>query len=186
MVKLPRREYALGVVALALLGILLYRQAGRGLPLPLLGDDGRPAAPIEEVPRIGLDRLKRSGPPADAGRRDLFAYGQERSSPGVREAEAAAPPPPAVARTPPPAEVAAGASVGGDSGTPLNVKYVGSVESRQGVRVAILLTDKKEILVGQQGDVVANRLRIVKIGYESVDVQDVGTEHVRRIPFKGN
>jgi hypothetical protein len=33
---------------------------------------------------------------------------------------------------------------------------------------------------------VGNRLRIVKIGLESVDVQDVGGGTVRRIPLRGN
>jgi hypothetical protein len=66
------------------------------------------------------------------------------------------------------------------------VKYVGTLELKGGLRVAILMTDRKEILTGQAGETVANRLKIVKIGYESVDVQDVGSDRVRRIPFKGN
>ena len=33
---------------------------------------------------------------------------------------------------------------------------------------------------------VANRFRIVKIGLESVDIQEVGSDQVRRIPLKGN
>jgi len=69
---------------------------------------------------------------------------------------------------------------------PFGVKYVGSVE-RGGLRVAVLLSDdRKEILTGREGDVVANRLRIVRIGYESVEVQDVGSDRPRRIALKGN
>ena len=52
--------------------------------------------------------------------------------------------------------------------------------------MAILLTDRQEILTGRSGDVVANRLKIVSIGLESVDVQDVGASGVRRLPLKGN
>jgi hypothetical protein len=48
------------------------------------------------------------------------------------------------------------------------------------------MTDKKEILTGQAGEVVGNRLKIVKIGLESVDVQDIGGGGVRRIPLRGN
>ena len=48
------------------------------------------------------------------------------------------------------------------------------------------MTDRKEVLTGQVGEVVANRYRIVKIGLESVDVQEVGSDQVQRIPLKGN
>jgi hypothetical protein len=82
-------------------------------------------------------------------------------------------PPPVTVPTPPPL-------------APLNIKYIGSFEGKKGLKVAVLMTDRKEVLTGQVGEVVANRYRIVKIGLESVDVQDVGSEQVRRIPLKGN
>ena len=68
---------------------------------------------------------------------------------------------------------------------PLNIKYIGAVE-RRGVKVAMLMTDREEVLTGQVGEVVGNRVRIVKIGLESVDIQEVGSDQVRRIPLKGN
>jgi hypothetical protein len=67
----------------------------------------------------------------------------------------------------------------------MNVKYIGAMEQR-GMRVAVLMTDKQEVLLGQVGEVVANRFKIVKIGYESIDIQDLGSERTRRIAFKGN
>jgi hypothetical protein len=67
----------------------------------------------------------------------------------------------------------------------MNIKYIGAVE-RKGVKVAMLMTDRNEVLTGQAGEMVGNRFRIVKIGLESVDVQEVGSEQVRRIPLKGN
>jgi len=67
----------------------------------------------------------------------------------------------------------------------LNVKYIGAVEGKRGLKVAVLMTDRKEILTGQAGEVVANRIKIVRIGLESVDVQEVGSDQVRRIPLKG-
>jgi hypothetical protein len=82
-------------------------------------------------------------------------------------------PPPVTVPTPPPLP-------------PLNIKYIGAFEGKKGLKVAVLMTDRKEVLTGQVGEVVANRYRIVKIGLESVDVQDVGSEQVRRIPLKGN
>ncbi|MFN8096071.1 MAG: hypothetical protein U0599_28300 [Vicinamibacteria bacterium] len=53
------------------------------------------------------------------------------------------------------------------------------------MKVAILLTDRREVLTGQAGEVVANRYRIAKIGLESVDLEEVGTGQSRRIPLRG-
>ena len=69
---------------------------------------------------------------------------------------------------------------------PLKLKYIGSVESKAGVKVAVLLTDRREVLTGQAGQVVANRYRIARIGLESVDLEDVGSGQSRRVPLKGN
>ena len=68
---------------------------------------------------------------------------------------------------------------------PLNLRYIGSVENAQGVKVAVLVTDKREVLTGQAGEIVANRYRIARIGLESVDLEDVGTGQSRRIPLRG-
>ena len=132
-----------------------------------------------DLPRIALARLEASRPEAKVGRRDLFAFGTEVADPGEETQEeeplptlATAPPAP-VDPTPAPAPL-------------LNVKYIGSLESREGLKLAVLLTDRKEVLWGQVGDLVANRFQIVKIGLESVDIQEVGSERVRRIPLRGN
>jgi hypothetical protein len=68
----------------------------------------------------------------------------------------------------------------------MNLKFIGSVGNAEGVKVAVLVTERNEVLTGQRGDVVANRYRISNIGIESVDVEDVGTGQSRRIPLKGN
>ena len=68
----------------------------------------------------------------------------------------------------------------------MNVKYIGTVADKKGLKVAVLMTDRKEVLTGKAGDVVANRLKIVAIGLESVDVQDMGSDRVRRIPLRAN
>jgi hypothetical protein len=51
--------------------------------------------------------------------------------------------------------------------------------------VAVLLTDKNELLTGQVGEVVANRYRIGKIGFESIDLEDVTPGSTRRIALRG-
>ena len=69
---------------------------------------------------------------------------------------------------------------------PLSLKYIGSVENAKGVRVAVLLTDRNEVLTGQPGEVVANRYRIAKIGFESLDLEEIGSGQTRRLPLRGN
>jgi hypothetical protein len=129
-----------------------------------------------DLPRIALTRLDTPPPESPLGSRDIFDYGPPPTTqpppPPPTTAPAPTLAPVVTAPTPPPLP-------------PLNVKYVGAVEQR-GVKVAMFLTDTKEMLTGQAGEVVANRFRIVKIGLESVDIQEVGAEHVRRIPLRGN
>jgi len=181
MVRQRLRWLAPLVVVGALAAWLLQ---GRAAPAPT----ARPASSARSargggqttaLPRIDLARLTAPRAEASVGRRDLFGFGsaapkadEESESEGPPATLAGDPSPP-VEPTPPPAPV-------------LNVKYIGSLESRQGLRLAVLLTDRKEVLWGQAGDLVANRFRIVKIGLESVDIQEVGSERVRRIPLRGN
>ena len=162
------------VVAVALASVSWLRHRN-----PALASAARSAsepAP-EPVPRIDLDRLPRERPQLEVGRRDLFAFGPPPTLPPTPRPAAppttlvdpadAAPTPPPVPRLP-----------------PLNLKYIGSVENGRGVRVAVLITDKNELLTGQAGEVLANRYKIAKIGLESVDLEEVSTGQTRRIPLR--
>lgn len=152
---------------------------------PVLSGSGGPPesrAPEAPLPRIALERLSQeaAGQGAAGGERDVFRFGQPPAPP--------APPRPVPVATLPVVPADAGPVTPAPPPTlpPLAVKFVGSVE-QHGTRVAILMTeDKKEVLTGREGDTVANRLKIVKIGFESVEVQDLGSGRVRRIPLKGN
>jgi len=136
----------------------------------------------DHFPGIDLDRLDASRGKATVGMRDLFDFGPERPSaapPAPRPdpgGDPASPPRPTPAVVGPPSA----------QSEPARVTYIGSLRSRRGLEVAVLMTDDEEVLTGQVGEVVANRFRIVEIGIESVDIQDVGSERVRRIPLKGN
>ena len=131
------------------------------------------------IPRINLARLSADHPDSSAGRRDLFSYGAEPSKPPEDD------PPTVIVEVPvqpeltPQPEPTPGLP-------PLNLKYLGSVENRAGIKVAVLLTDRKEVLTGRAGDTVANRYRIARIGLESVDLEDVASGQSRRIPLRGN
>jgi hypothetical protein len=179
------RKAALVALGLLALGLAAWSWLGVGGARDLAGLAGAPAqARTTEaaLPRIALDRLKKGEAEVDAGaavQRDLFQFGRPPAPPETPRPTAVSTLPVAPlesAPTPPPVPTL----------PPYGVKFVGSVEQK-GTKVAILLSDdKKEVLTGREGDTVANRLRIVKIGLESVEVQDVGSDRVRRIPLKGN
>ena len=147
---------------------------------------GRGAA-TSDLPRIDLARLSSPPPATKAGRRDLFGFGEaepdedEAEGPRGKPTSATQPTPapvvtpnPQVAPPPAPRLVT------------INLKYIGSLEAQGGVKVAVLLTDRNEILYGQVGQQVANRFKILRIGLESVEIFDEGVGQSRRIPLKGN
>ena len=159
----------LGLVALALFLMRPGRPVVSGAPT------SPRAAPAEaQVPRIALGRVGEPRGDAEVGRRDIFDFGRPPTPPPT-------PPPPTVAAmpTPPPEPTPTPLP-------PLTVKYMGSLEAKKGIKVAFFLTDKREVLQGQVGDTVMNRFRVVKIGLESVDIQELGTSQLRRLPLRGN
>jgi len=151
-----------------------------GLPLP--GRRTPPPLP-EPLPRIGLARIDALRAPGATGRRDVFGFGPVATATTPTPAPVNPPPVTADSRpTPPPAAV----QRGDDRGVPsLSVSFIGLVEGPGGLRVAVLEAEGRDGLTGREGDLVANRLEIVKIGLESVDVRDVGSERVRRLPLEG-
>lgn len=183
--KLNRREMLLlALVALAAVVWLWqpFSQDGDPAAMP---SRARPEAPTGPVPRIDLARLDEPPSDVEIGRRDLFAYGALRRP--AEDAETTATPPPAPALARPAATAPRGPANRSGSGlAPMNLRFIGSVGNEHGVTVAVLVTERNEVLTGQPGDVIANRYRIEKIGIESVDLEDVGTGQSRRIPLKGN
>ena len=174
----PREKRLIAVLAVvgvssALLYFFHFRPAGSTEPRARAANDALP----EAIPRIDLDRLPRERPEREGSKRDIFAFGPP---PTLRPTRAPDPPPTPVTEatpyvpTPPPIPRL----------PPLKVKFIGSVENGRGARVAVLLTDKNEILTGQAGEVLANRYKIAKIGFESVDLEEVGTGQVQRLPLK--
>ena len=184
MVKDGRRWLVPGLAVAAALGVgwLVMRDATPTVaPSASAAEPVRPGGRAEpDLPRIDLARLDRPRAASGIGHRDLFDFGQPPATPRPPMPSSA---PPVAAETPPPMVIA---SPTPPPLGPLNIKYIGAFEGRRGLKVAVLMTDRKEVLTGQAGEVVANRYRIVRIGLESVDVQEVGSEQVRRIPLKGN
>ena len=154
------------------------RAAAVSLSLSGLQRAPRTASADTPLPRIGLDRLQKPHGGMEVGKRDIFDFGPPPPTP----------PPPPAPPTPVPTPVVDAALVPpSPSLPPMTVKYIGSLaDNQRGVKVAVLLNDRKEVLTGGVGEVVGNRFRIVSIGLESVDVQDLGNNRMQRIPLKGN
>jgi hypothetical protein len=148
-------------------------------PAASAAGSGAPGKAEGDLPRIDLARLEGPRPTAPLGKRDIFDFGvppapPEPPAPPPSEMEARnEPPPPVTVPTPPPPP-------------PLNIKYIGALEDKRGLKVAMFLNERKEVLTGQPGQLVGNRFRVVRIGVESVDIQELGSEQTRRIPLKGN
>ena len=178
--KNRRAAYAAaGGVVLALAAYALSRgDRGAAVSLSLPGATRAPKVAAGELPRIGLDRLRKPHGGIEVGKRDIFDFGPPPPTP----------PPPPRPPTPVPTPVVEDAAAAmAAAAPPINVKYIGSMaDDERGVKVAVLLNDRKEVLTGGVGEVVANRFRIVSIGLESVDLQDMGSNRVQRIPLKGN
>jgi len=186
--KLGRREKGLlGLLAVAAVAVAVWALRGSSAAPSVLGQP-RTERSLPPVPRIDLARIDGTRDEDHGGRRDLFEYGAAVVPEGEREENArVAPPPIATAPAgPPPGMPGAVASAVAPSLPPLSLKYIGSVENKAGVKVAVLVTDRREVLTGQAGDVVANRYRIARIGLESVDLEDVASGQSRRIPLRGN
>jgi hypothetical protein len=178
MVKSRRHQLVL-LAVLAVIGGLLWYWSVRA---PSSGSSSAPGrgkadAPLalDEVPRIGLDRLAQmsasvaadtSGAEADAGDESS----QRPVVPAATPDPAAFTPPVPVEPTPP----------------PMNLRFIGAVEVRAGVWVASLLTDRKDLLTGKEGDIIGNRYRIVKIGIESIDLLETASGRQRRVRLGGS
>jgi hypothetical protein len=179
MVK-ERPRWIILAAAGAVIVLVAYALMPSGAPGPATpvraGERTRPAAAQSPLPVIDFARIANPPPAPGLGFRDLFDFAAPPPTPTPEpppRSEEEELPPPITVPTPTPLP-------------PLNIKYIGAVERRGGVKVAMFITEKGEVLTGQASEMIANRFRIVKIGLESVDIQEVGSEQVRRIPLKGN
>jgi len=171
--KLNPREVRL-IAAAAILAVVVLAVRWGSDRTPLASGPKAADGKTEALPRIDLARLEAEPREVKAGQRDIFEFGRP-------------PAPPITAREPEPEPVMAEVvptPVPTPQLPPLNVKFIGSLDDSRGLKVAILLTDKNELLTGQVGEVVANRYRIGKIGFESVDLEDVTSGSTRRIALR--
>jgi len=164
-----RRQLALGVVVVVL-GFAIYRwwpttsaaespssnKAGGATPR----QQQATAAPA--APGVNLEALDSERPKPEAAERNLFRF---RPKPPP-------PPPPSVA--PPVAAVSPPVQPGPAPPPPvppITLKFIGLVEApTQQQKIAVLSDGRNAPFLGKEGDIIEGRIRILKIGVESIEL----------------
>jgi len=136
-----------------------------------------------EIPAIALDRLKRpsSTETDQQPSRDLFRFGREpkRDASPVPTPVLILAPTPVYIPTPEPSPTP----------TPwplLNVSLIGIVDNGAGRKIGSFVKDGEVVLVGQTGQVLGNAFRVIRIGTESAEIEELGSGRTRRLPLKTN
>jgi hypothetical protein len=128
---------------------------------------------------VDLASLLNEIPEYGGSGRNLFAFGSRPVVAPPRRETPPPPPPPTTSRPTTPA-----------TSTPrIDLKFAGYVETKTvqgGTKKYAVLLDGTEILTGAEGDLVANRYRIVQIGLESVTVGVAGSNDTQQIPLRSN
>jgi hypothetical protein len=112
------------------------------------------------APDVHLNALNGERPKPVGPERNLFRF---------RERPAPAPPPPA--RGTSPVEPAPPAPSGPPQPPPITLKFIGTVQANGGRTTFAVLTDGQgPPMSGKEGDTIAGRYRIIRIGVESVEM----------------
>lgn len=150
------------------------------------GQKGKTAGGANAATELDLQAMLAPVPEYEGAGRNLFVFGAaRRATSQVPDIE------------PPPVETApreivtlpprSSPRVGGSPSARLDMKYAGFLEKTgaDGVKskYAIFL-DGNEILAGAEGEMIANRFKVVEIGLESVTVSPSGSSATQRIPLQ--
>ena len=136
-----------------------------------------------EVPAIGLDRLGRPDPPAAPPSRDVFKFGRGSRADLNPVPTPVIKLPPLASATPFPTPAAEPTPT---PWPPLNVTLIGIVDNGAGRKIASFVRDGEILLVGQAGQVLGNAFRVIRIGAESAEIEEMGSGRTRRLPLKTN
>ncbi len=179
-----RRAWWAGGLAAVVIGGVVWTLAGEGSDSPATraaaASQARRVtarAPMDAPAGVRLDRLvadTAGGMAADEARRNPFQFRGRQAAPSP--AFAPAPPAPGVFAPPPAAGPAAAA--------PITLKFIGIVESGDGLRLAVL-SDGRVVSHGQEGDIIDGRYRILKIGVESIEVASLDGRGQHTIRLSG-
>ncbi len=97
-------------------------------------------------------------------RRNIFEYGRRAVAPAPQVAVATPPAPP-----PPP---------------PAPLRFYGFAERSQGGRRQIFLTDGEEVYLAAEGDIVLRRYRVLRVGNQSIELEEVSGKQRWVVPLE--
>jgi len=169
-----RAQVGLLLALVAVWAWILFRGQGGADPGALLGQSppaGRASAAgkggriPDAVLRIDRLEMEKSSAAPDA-RRNIFEY-------GGRAQVAVAPPPVEDAPPPPPPRPPAPP-----------VRFYGFAEPSRGGGKRVFLTDGDEIYVVAEGDVIQRRYRLVRVGKDNVEVEEVSGARRWTVPLE--
>jgi hypothetical protein len=138
--------------------------------------------PMSIDPTLRLDLLaKVQAVNIEGGRRNLFAVGAAplppeptvtvaQNKPAAQMGPQLAPPPPPKPTDPPP--------------PPITLKYYGYSSTRGDNRKHAFFLDGDDILVAAEGETVKKRYRVVRIGVNSVVMEDTQFKHEQTLPLQ--
>jgi hypothetical protein len=123
---------------------------------------------------VRLDELSADKQEPQESERNPFRFQERRAEPPKPAAGAArpAPPQPLAPPGPPPAPS-------------IPLKFIGVVESPEAGKVAAL-TDGRNVFHGREGDIIEGRYRIVKIGVESIVIEQADGSGRQTIRLSGS
>lgn len=136
-----------------------------------------------DVPVIALERLSRMEIVSRTASRDVFKYGADS------RADQAPVPTPLIRIGPTPMAAPFPTPESAPTPTPwptLNISLTGIVDNGAGRKIASFVKDGEILLVGQPGQVLGNAFRVLRIGVESAEIEELGSGRTRRLPLKTN
>ena len=136
-----------------------------------------------EIPVIGLARLGRAAVAAPPPSRDVFKFGRDSR----RDLEPL--PTPVIKLSPLPTPTPVPTPEAPPTPTPwpvLNVTLIGIIDNGAGRRVGSFVKDSDILLVGEAGQVLGNAFRVIRVGTESAEIEELGSGRTRRLALKTN
>ena len=133
-----------------------------------------------ELPAIDLARLTEPRETPRNPGRDIFKFGRDS------RVDLSSVPTPVIKLPPRPVEALPTPEIP-PTPTPwpiLNISLIGIVDNGAGRRIGSFVKDGEILLVGQAGQVLGNAFRVIRIGTESAEIEELGSSRTRRIPLK--
>ncbi len=136
---------------------------------------------VPPVPEIGLARLGEVDPAEAAPARDVFQFGRDS------RADLAPVPTPVIQLAPVPTPVPTPEAPPTPTPWPLlRLALIGIVDNGAGRKIASFVKDDDILLVGQEGQVLGNAFRVIQIGTETAEIEELGAARRRRLPLRKN